>query len=116
MIIIIILIIAIPFIYNRKKINSYVESAIRQLTAQITLEGSYDSERKQVYLSWDIDNSENYLFTCYQKKPNESEFQTVSTTTFGEDEYIKVLNVYPGTGNNLASWMNNYGIGTMIVT
>ena len=89
---------------------------IKNALKVIDLEGSYDLQKKQVYLKWNTKNSEDYIYKCYQKKEGASQYQTISSTTFEEGDYIKVLNVYPGAGNNLATWMNNYGMGIIKVS
>lgn len=86
-----------------------------QTNEKFILKGKYDENKKQILLNWDLDNSENYIYKCFQKKETSNEFQTVSSTTFKDEEYIKVLNVYPNVGNNLAGWMNSYGMGIINV-
>ena len=79
------------------------------------LTGDFDKEKGQVHLNWNLENSEDYLFKCFKKTENQEEYQTFSSTTFKEGEYIKVLNIYPNAGNNLASWMQGYGMGIIKV-
>lgn len=117
--IILIALFAIILIYqiNIRALNDIVriDKEKQEENNKIVLQGEYVLEKGQVYLNWDIENYENYLYKCYQKKEGTTSYQTVSTTTFNEGEYIKVLNIYPGAGNNLASWMNSYGMNIIKV-
>lgn len=103
------------FLFFNKKILNKTEINKKAALQSIVLDGSYDLTKKQIYLSWNVDNSENYLYKCYQKREDSTQYQSISTTLFEEGEYIKVLNVYPSTGNNLATWMDSYGMGIIKV-
>lgn len=105
---------------NFNKINtltSEVDNNLNAATSPLALTASKSSVTNQIDLSWTIENSANYMYRCFQSIGGSS-FQSISSTDFSDGSYIKVLNVYPNTGNNLKSWMetNGYGKGIMQVT
>jgi len=55
-----------------------------------------------VHLSWSGDNGSKYMVE--KKVHSDTNYQTISLKT-----NIKVLNIYPGAGDGLQSWMNTYG-------
>lgn len=114
----ILLSIIIYFSFNNiSKLDSNIDKNLEAATSPLSLTASKSSITNQIDLSWTIENSANYMYRCFQSIGGSS-FQSISSTDFSDGSYIKVLNVYPNTGNNLKSWMetNGYGKGIMQVT
>ena len=66
-----------------------------------------------VPLTWENSNkNEKFFYKLFQKNEDKSEWMQVSTN-YGKT--VKVLNVYPNAGNQLKSWMQNYGLGLITV-
>jgi hypothetical protein len=72
-----------------------------------------NNEEDYIHLDWNInDTSKTYSYMAYKRTEGESEFQTIPLK-----DNLKVLNIYPGAGNNLKTWMetNGYGKGKISV-
>lgn len=66
-----------------------------------TITGSPIVGQNAVQLNWaPPGNGEKYTYRLYEKGPNDKEFQSIPAK-----EHVKVLNIYPGLGDNLKSWM-----------
>ena len=66
-----------------------------------------------VPLTWTNSNKNaKFFYKLFQKEVSKSEWAQVSTN-YGKP--VNVLNVYPGVGNNLKSWMQKYGLGLINV-
>ncbi|WP_459482623.1 Ig-like domain-containing protein [Clostridium saccharoperbutylacetonicum] len=62
-----------------------------------------------VHLQW-TDLGKGYTYTVYSKGESEEVYQSIPSKT-----NIKVLNIYPNTGNNLKTWMENNGYGKGLI-
>ena len=66
-----------------------------------------------VPLTWTNSNiNDKFFYKLFQKDQETSEWQQVSTNY---EKEVKVLNIYPNAGNQLKTWMQNYGKGLIKV-
>ena len=83
------------------------------MAASILLKAEHNEGMNYINLSWNApDTTKKWSYRLYQKTEGETEFETVSTKY---NKPVKVLNIYPGVGDNLQEWMNNYGKGLISV-
>ena len=83
------------------------------MAASILLKAEHKEGMNYINLSWNAPDTINkWSYRLYQKTEGETEFETVSTKY---NKPVKVLNIYPGVGDNLQQWMNNYGKGLISV-
>ena len=83
------------------------------MAASILLKAEHKEGMNYINLSWNApDTTKKWSYRLYQKTEGETEFETVSTKY---NKPVKVLNIYPGVGDNLQQWMNNYGKGLISV-
>ena len=76
--------------------TAYADSLVN-LTAESNNEGNY------VSLKWNApDENGRYSYMIYSKESNEEYFQSIPSKC-----NVKVLNIYPGVGNNVKKWMEN---------
>ena len=69
----------------------------------ITLNAEANNSGNYVSLNWTPSNtSEKYSYTIHSKRGDETDFQSIPAKA-----NVKVLNIYPDTGNNLKGWMEN---------
>ncbi|WP_238915251.1 Ig-like domain-containing protein [Clostridium sp. YIM B02555] len=61
------------------------------------------NEKNYIHLEW-TNLGEGYNYTVYSKSESEEVYQSIPSKI-----NVKVLNVYPGKGNNARDWMNEYG-------
>ena len=83
------------------------------MAATIFLKAEHNEGMNYINLSWNApDTTNKWSYRLYQKTEGETEFETVSTKY---NKQVKVLNIYPGKGDNLQEWMKNYGKGLISV-
>ena len=83
------------------------------MAASILLKAEHNEGMNYINLSWNApDTTNKWSYRLYQKTEGETEFETVSTKY---NKQVKVLNIYPGKGDNLQEWMKNYGKGLISV-
>ena len=83
------------------------------MAANVLLKAEHKEGMNYINLSWNApDTTKKWSYRLYQKTEGETEFETVSTKY---NKPVKVLNIYPGVGDNLQEWMNNYGKGLISV-
>ncbi|ADL50938.1 cohesin domain-containing protein [Clostridium cellulovorans] len=90
---------------------AYAEAVTTQ--AAPTLTATPNNQGNYISLKWTTpDPTKNYSYMIYSKKSTDTEFQSIPAKS-----NVKVLNVYPGVGNNLKTWMetNGYGKGYISV-
>ncbi|MDS0527621.1 hypothetical protein NNC19_18175 [Clostridium sp. SHJSY1] len=77
-----------------------------------TLNITPNNEGNYVSLNWTKpDSTQNYSYMIYSKKSTDSLFQSIPAKN-----NVKVLNVYPGKGNNLKTWMETNGYGKGLIS
>lgn len=70
------------------------------------------NEDNSISLKWDIKDKDNqYSYRLYSKDKEAVDFQSIPAKST-----VKVLNVYPGVGDNLKKWMEDDGYGKGLIT
>ncbi|MGN0144930.1 MAG: cell adhesion protein [Clostridium sp.] len=81
-------------------------------TTAINLNLSPHNKENYIHLDWNSpDEINKYSYMIYSKESTESEFQTIPAKS-----NVKVLNIYPGIGNNLKTWMETNGYGKGLIS
>jgi len=63
------------------------------LTAQV------NDKRDSIHLEWSLTDKTNKQFRVFQKKPGDTEYQSISMTNFSATKQVRVLNIYPDSKN-----------------